>query len=107
MGADLANSDITMLLKRKRSDDELSCLGGGGIGYSSPIRFDNGDTIMMDTDSPISPRTTVLPMSPSLQNRSRSCTPSHLPSRTFKRLRNGRPSEEEVHREYPRGSRIT
>lgn len=95
-----ANDLITMLLKRKRSDDELSCLGGG-IGYSSsPIRSDNGDTVMMDTDSPISPRTTVLAMSPSVQHRSRSCTPSHLPSRTFKRLRNGRPSEEEVHREY-------
>lgn len=87
-----------MLLKRKRSDDELSCFSGGGVGYSSPMRSDSGDVVMMDTESPISPRTTMLPLSPSVQNRSRSCTPSHLPSRTFKRLRNGRPSEEEVHR---------
>lgn len=90
-----------MLLKRKRSDDELSSFSGGGVGYSSPMRSDNGDIVMMDTsgecNGPLSPRNAML--STTLQNRSRSCTPSHLPSRTFKRLRNGRPSEEEVHRE--------
>lgn len=90
-----------MLLKRKRSDDELSSFSGGGTSYSSPMRPDNGDVVMMDTSgdgcSPISPRTMVL--SPSMQSRSRSSTPSHLPSRTFKRIRNGRPSDEEVHRE--------
>ena len=86
-----------MLLKRKRSDDELSSFssGGTGHGYSSPLRPDNGDIVMMDTDTPLSPKTIL---SPSMQSRSRSCTPSHLSSRTFKRLRNGRPSDEEVHR---------
>lgn len=89
-----------MLLKRKRSEDELSSFSSSGIGYSSPMRSDNGDVVMMDTDSqsPISPHHAAL--SPTMQGRSRSCTPSHLPSRTFKRLRNGRPSDEEVHRKF-------
>lgn len=86
-----------MLLKRKRSADELSSFSGG----SSPMPLDSGDIVMMDTsgdcNSPLSPCNTVL--SPTMQNRSRSCTPSHLPSRTFKRLRNGRPSEDDVHRQ--------
>ncbi|KUI70178.1 hypothetical protein VM1G_05687 [Cytospora mali] len=87
-----------MLLKRKRSDDELSSFssGGTGHGYSSPLPSDNGDIdmVMMDTDIPLSPKTVL---SPAMQNRSRSSTPSYLPSRTFKRLRNGRPSDDEVH----------
>lgn len=89
-----------MLLKRKRSEDELSCFSSGGIGYSSPMRSDHGDVVMMDTDtcSPVSPSHPAAAFSPGMQSRSRSCTPSHLPSRTFKRLRNGRPSDQEVHR---------
>lgn len=88
-----------MLLKRKRSEDELSCFGSGAIGYSSPMRSDHGDVMMMDTEvcSPLSP-SHMATFSPNSQSRSRSCTPSHLPSRTFKRLRNGRPSDQEVHR---------
>lgn len=88
-----------MLLKRKRSEDELSCFSSGGIGYSSPMRSDHGDVVMMDTDtcSPASPSANAV-FSPSMQGRSRSCTPSHLPSRTSKRLRNGRPSDQEVYR---------
>ncbi|KAJ4418051.1 hypothetical protein N0V82_005805 [Gnomoniopsis sp. IMI 355080] len=87
-----------MLLKRKRSEDELSCFGSGGVDYSSPMRSDHGDVMMMDTEScsPISP-SHISAFSPNSQNRSRSCTPSHLPSRTFKRHRNGRPSDQEVH----------
>ncbi|KAK7738563.1 hypothetical protein SLS53_006083 [Cytospora paraplurivora] len=89
-----------MLLKRKRSDDELSPFSPGGMnyGYSSPLHSDNGDIAMLDTDTPLSPKTLF---SPTFDTRSRSCTPSHLPSRTFKRLRNGRPSEDEVHRKLP------
>ncbi|CAN8100817.1 unnamed protein product [Discula destructiva] len=85
-----------MLLKRKRSEDELSSFSSSRMtGCPSPMRSDHEDVVMMDTDSPVSPRTVAF--SPSMQNRSRSCTPSHLPSRTFKRFRNGRPSEHEVH----------
>ncbi|ROV95854.1 hypothetical protein VSDG_05139 [Cytospora chrysosperma] len=91
-----------MLLKRKRSDDELSPFSPGatGHGFSSPLPSDNGDIdmVMMDTDTPLSPKTIIL--SPTTQIRSRSCTPSHLPSRTVKRLRNGRPSDDEVHRPF-------
>ncbi|ROV91491.1 hypothetical protein VMCG_09441 [Cytospora schulzeri] len=95
-----------MLLKRKRSDDELSSFspGGTGHGFASPVPSDNGDIdmVMMDTDTPLSPKTTTTTciFSPTTQTRSRSCTPSHLPSRTFKRLRNGRPSDDEVHRPF-------
>lgn len=89
-----------MLLKRKRSDDELSPFSPGGMSYSysSPLQSDNGDIAMVDTDTPLSPKTIF---SPTFDTRSRSCTPSHLPSRTYKRLRNGRPSEDEVHRKLP------
>lgn len=89
-----------MLLKRKRSDDELSPFspGGTGHGLSSPLPSDNGDVdmVMMDTETPLSPKSTMFPST--MQTRSRSCTPSHLSSRTVKRLRNGRPSDDEVHR---------
>lgn len=63
------------------------------------MRSDHGDVMMMDTEvcSPLSP-SHMAAFSPTSQSRSRSCTPSHLPSRTFKRLRNGRPSDLEVHR---------
>ncbi|KAJ0108015.1 hypothetical protein J7T55_008151 [Diaporthe amygdali] len=99
-----------MLLKRKRSDDQLS-----PFASSSPLRINTaaGNVATMDTDldvnmdmdmdvdtdmdrnmnvdidSPLSAMT--------IRSPSRSCTPSHLPSRTFKRLRNGRPSDHEVH----------
>lgn len=88
-----------MLLKRKRSDDELSCFSSSGIGYSSPMRSETGDVVMMDMDIH-SPTAMLSPMSRSSTPSHRSSTPSHLHSRTFKRLRNGRPSDEEVHRKF-------
>lgn len=91
-----------MLLKRKRSDDQLS-----PFGSSSPLRITTaGDvaTLDMDVDMDMSSDTPLdmgidSPLSAmTIRSPSRSCTPSHLPSRTFKRLRNGRPSDHEVHR---------
>ncbi|KAK2596827.1 hypothetical protein N8I77_012719 [Diaporthe amygdali] len=105
-----ASRSVKMLLKRKRSDDQLS-----PFASSSPLRINTaaGNVATMDTDldvdmdmdmdvdtdmdrnmnvdidSPLSAMT--------IRSPSRSCTPSHLPSRTFKRLRNGRPSDHEVH----------
>lgn len=84
-----------MLLKRKRSEDELS-----SFSSSSPlVPASSGDVTTLDMDvdmdmdqcidSPLSALT--------IRSPTRSCTPSHLPSRTFKRLRNGRPSDREVH----------
>ncbi|KAJ9150295.1 hypothetical protein NKR23_g3789 [Pleurostoma richardsiae] len=78
-----------MLLKRKRSDSELS-FSSNGTFLSSPPR-PIGTAAMdffgaMDTDQPASPSMTA-----------RSCTPAHLPSRTLKRFRDSRPSDEEVH----------
>ncbi|PSR88801.1 hypothetical protein BD289DRAFT_481938 [Coniella lustricola] len=84
-----------MFLKRKRSEDELSSFSSSAIGCSSPALSENGNVVMMDVDHSVSPRSSVFMTS--LPNRSRSCTPSHLHSRTFKRLRNGRPSDQEVH----------
>lgn len=97
-----------MLLKRKRSDDQLS-----PFGSSSPLRIttaadfasldmdidmDMNSDMHVDVgiDSPLSAMT--------IRSPSRSCTPSHLPSRTFKRLRNGRPSDHEVHRKSGDGA---
>lgn len=97
-----------MLLKRKRSDDQLS-----PFGSSSPLMVTTaGDVAMLDMDvdmdmnsdmhvdmgidSPLSAMT--------IRSPSRSSTPSHLPSRTFKRLRNGRPSDHEVHRKSGDGA---
>lgn len=91
-----------MLLKRKRSDDQLS-----PFGSSSPLRVATaGDvaTLDMDVDMDMTSDTHLdmgidSPLSAmTIRSPSRSCTPSHLPSRTFKRLRNGRPSDHEVHR---------
>ncbi|KAJ2906794.1 hypothetical protein MKZ38_010785 [Zalerion maritima] len=72
-----------LILKRKRSESELSMTSSQ---FSSPPRHDKFSS-MMDTDlcSPTRPR---------------SSTPSHLTSRTFKRFRDNRPSDEEVHRKF-------
>lgn len=94
-----------MLLKRKRSDDELASFSSSrATGCSSPLNVadptcrsrDYDDVVMMDMESPVSPH--ISAFSPRVHNQGRSCTPSHLPSRTFKRLRNGRPSDQEVQR---------
>ena len=81
-----------MLLKRKRSDSELSF--SSNTTFSSPPRpnyYNFSAMAMMDIDSPVSPRTSLS---------SRPCTPSHLPSRTLTRFRDSRPSDEEVHRKF-------
>ncbi|KAI1638761.1 hypothetical protein F4809DRAFT_598869 [Biscogniauxia mediterranea] len=62
-----------MLLKRKRSESELSFSSSSGLG--SPSKHD----ITMDMGG------------------LRIVTPAHLPSRTMKRFRDSRPSDEEVH----------
>ncbi|KAI0598456.1 hypothetical protein F4775DRAFT_555597, partial [Biscogniauxia sp. FL1348] len=61
------------MLKRKRSESELSPVSSSGLG--SPSKHD----ITMDMGG------------------SRIATPAHLPSRTLKRFRNDRPPDEEVH----------
>ncbi|KAH8744921.1 hypothetical protein F5883DRAFT_588677 [Diaporthe sp. PMI_573] len=97
------NKPVTMLLKRKRSDDELS-----SFSSSSPLKSATaGDvaTLDMDVDMDMNPDTDThvdtgidSPLSAmTIRSPGRSCTPSHLPSRTLKRLRNGRPSDHEVH----------
>lgn len=72
-------------LKRKRSESELSATSSQ---FSSPPRpSDHGYNTfptLMDTDSPLS-------------RSIHSTMPSYLPSRTMKRFRNNRPSDEEVH----------
>ncbi|ROT39918.1 hypothetical protein SODALDRAFT_358334 [Sodiomyces alkalinus F11] len=69
------------MVKRKRSCSELS---SSTSCFSSPSRPDR----MVTDSSPVSP---VVAMS------SRYFTPPHLPSRTMKRVRDNRPSEEEIH----------
>ncbi|POS72982.1 hypothetical protein DHEL01_v208619 [Diaporthe helianthi] len=84
-----------MLLKRKRSDDELS-----PFTSSFPLKTASpGDVATLDMDVDMDMDQCVdSPLSAlSIRSLSRPCTPSHLPSRTFKRLRNGRPSDREVH----------
>lgn len=85
-----------MLLKRKRSDDELS-----SFSSPSPLKAaTSGDvaTLDMDVDMDMNPDIDSPLSALTIRSPSRSSTPSHLPSRTFKRLRNGRPSDHEVHR---------
>jgi len=85
-----------MNMKRKRIEDGLSSFNSGGMrSRSSPMRSDHGEIVMMDTDSSD-------PFPPVNPIRSRSCTPS----RTSKRFRNGRPSDQEVHRELPASLRL-
>ncbi|KAI0149740.1 hypothetical protein F4776DRAFT_602979 [Hypoxylon sp. NC0597] len=70
-----------MVLKRKRSESELSL--SSSSAFNSPPRPDHFSSMDLDT-SPI-------------RRTSRSSTPSHLPSRTMKRFRDSRPSDEEIH----------
>ena len=104
------NKPVTMLLKRKRSDDELS-----SFSSSSPLKSATaGDvaTLDMDVDMDMNPDTDThvdtgidSPLSAmTIRSPGRSCTPSYLPSRTLKRLRNGRPSDHEVHRKSGDGA---
>ncbi|KAI1459987.1 hypothetical protein F4805DRAFT_419457 [Annulohypoxylon moriforme] len=69
-----------MVLKRKRSESELSF--SSSSAFSSPPRPDQFSTMDIDT-SPI--------------RMSRGSTPAHLHSRTLKRFRDSRPSDEEIH----------
>ncbi|KAI0380186.1 hypothetical protein F5Y04DRAFT_257631 [Hypomontagnella monticulosa] len=72
-----------MQLKRKRSESELSISSSVFSSPTKPEQF-----TMMDLDgSNTSP----------LRRLSRGSTPSHLPSRTMKRFRDSRPSDEEIH----------
>ncbi|KAF6808381.1 orf21 protein [Colletotrichum plurivorum] len=68
-----------MALKRKRSASELAA------AFNSPARSDS------------SAESFDFPLSPSLAFPRAFATPSHLSSRTIKRFRDNRPSEEEVH----------
>ena len=84
--AQLKSSPLSaMHLKRKRSESELSF----SSAFSSPLRpesssFDFG-AIAMDMD---------------IARRAESSVRAHLPSRTMKRFRNNRPSEDQVHRKF-------
>ncbi|ODA79447.1 hypothetical protein RJ55_05040 [Drechmeria coniospora] len=68
-----------MILKRKRSVSELGLSPSPAYGSPPPP---NVELFTMD----VSPRTAVFDI-----------PPAHLPSRTFKRFRDGRPSDDEVH----------
>ncbi|EFQ30837.1 hypothetical protein CGRA01v4_12901 [Colletotrichum graminicola] len=68
-----------MAFKRKRSESDLF------TSFTSPARSDSS---IESFDSPVSPS----PMYPRAY-----VTPSHLPSRTMKRFRDNRPSENHIH----------
>ncbi|KAI4861510.1 hypothetical protein F4820DRAFT_433499 [Hypoxylon rubiginosum] len=74
-----------MVLKRKRSESELSFSSSSTFG--SPMQ-PNQFAAMMDMDG-----ASASPLRQFPQN----TTPAHLHSRTVKRFRNSRPSDEEVH----------
>ncbi|KAI1463224.1 uncharacterized protein F4812DRAFT_447540 [Daldinia caldariorum] len=73
-----------MQLKRKRSESELS---SSSSAFGSPSRPEQLSMMEMDSIANVSP----------IRQTSRSSTPSHLHSRTMKRFRNSRPSDEEIH----------
>ncbi|RYP52325.1 hypothetical protein DL769_010699 [Monosporascus sp. CRB-8-3] len=73
-----------MVLKRKRSESEFSVASSSAV--SSPPRL-FASTMGIDFTSPS-------PSGP----QSRSMAPAHLPSRTLKRFRDSRPSDEFIHR---------
>ncbi|OTB05682.1 hypothetical protein M426DRAFT_319670 [Hypoxylon sp. CI-4A] len=73
-----------MVLKRKRSESELSF--GSSSAFSSPQKPDQFTFMDLDGGN----------TSPMRQT-SRSSTPAHLHSRTMKRFRDSRPSDEEIH----------
>ncbi|XXH05481.1 hypothetical protein Hte_011911 [Hypoxylon texense] len=77
-----------MALKRKRSESELSFSSSSTFGSpTQPGQFANA----MDMDGA---------SASSIRRFSHNTTPAHLSSRTMKRFRNGRPSDEEVHRKF-------
>lgn len=91
---------VTMVLKRKRSESELST--STTSTFNSPPRINSfspqSSDVSMDTDDftftahyPVSPLSRF-----SNQN-------FHIPGRTMKRLRDNRPSEHEVHRKLTSG----
>ncbi|KAI1774585.1 hypothetical protein F4818DRAFT_66408 [Hypoxylon cercidicola] len=77
-----------MVLKRKRSESEISL--SSSSTFCSPPRSDQL-AVVMDVDG-----TNTSPLRHFLRN----TTPAHLPSRTIKRFRDNRPSDEEVHRKF-------
>lgn len=77
----LAHNEANMTLKRKRSSSELP---------SSPLSFASAFS------SPPSDAASRIDYTP----RMGLINPCHLHSRTLKRLRDNRPSQEEIHREY-------
>ena len=77
---------VKMLLKRKRSDAELSY----GFMFASTQKL-NGDSFNFDAMSAMETARRGF-FSP------RQSTPSHLHSRTMKRFRDNRPAESEVYR---------
>lgn len=78
------------MVKRKRSCSELSATTSC---FSSPSRPE-----AMEID--------MSPVSPLIAKSSRYITPSHLPSRTMKRIRDNRPSEEEIHGEFSQSPKL-
>ncbi|RYP44190.1 hypothetical protein DL768_009338 [Monosporascus sp. mg162] len=73
-----------MVLKRKRSESEFSATSSSA--FTSPPRpFASAMDICFTSPSPTRPQ-------------SRSMAPAHLPSRTLKRFRDSRPSDELIHR---------
>ncbi|RYP63303.1 hypothetical protein DL771_009335 [Monosporascus sp. 5C6A] len=73
-----------MVLKRKRSESEFSVTSSSA--FTSPLRpFATAMDICFTSPSPTRPQ-------------SGSMAPAHLPSRTLKRFRDSRPSDELIHR---------
>ncbi|CAJ2500191.1 Uu.00g030440.m01.CDS01 [Anthostomella pinea] len=83
------NESATMLLKRKRSESELS-FSSSSSAFSSPPRNEAAFTFSNTDTSP-------LRFLSSARSRGSSTTPAHLPSRTMKRFRDNRPSDDEIH----------
>lgn len=80
-----------MQLKRKRSESELSTSTSSSSLFSSPPR-PGGFAFSFSMDaSPTPPRLLAF---------ARAAGPAHLSGRTFKRFRDNRPSEDEVHRMF-------
>ncbi|RYP24426.1 hypothetical protein DL767_008596 [Monosporascus sp. MG133] len=73
-----------MVLKRKRSESEFSVASSSAVG-SPPRPFASAMDVYFTSPSPLRPQ-------------SRSMAPAHLPSRTLKRFRDSRPSDELIHR---------
>ena len=80
---------VIMVLKRKRSESEISF--SSSSAFSSPPRPEQNG--MFDFGSVAMPSLRLRPTASQWAN----AAPSHLPSRTMKRVRDNRPSEDEVY----------